>query len=163
VHALLLACLHRVAHHHNSQRLIWLYDIHLLLCRLSPVEHTAFVTMATEKRLRAICDSSLQLAHHCLSTPLPSGLTTAGQPGDVAVTTEATACFLHARRRWHDLWADLWALPGWSNKWQLLAQQVVPSPAYMLSRYATTRRTLLPALYCHRVLLGLWRLWQRTC
>ncbi len=38
VHALLLACIHRVAHHHNSRCLIWLYDIHLLVSRLTSDE-----------------------------------------------------------------------------------------------------------------------------
>src|SRR5207237_9649788 len=30
VDALLLGCIHRVVHHHDNERLIWLYDIHLL-------------------------------------------------------------------------------------------------------------------------------------
>jgi hypothetical protein len=34
-HALLLACVHPVMHHHNQVRLIWLYDVHLLASQLS--------------------------------------------------------------------------------------------------------------------------------
>src|SRR5258706_549013 len=39
VDALLLACIHRVAHHHDSDRLVWLVDIHLLRARMSGPEH----------------------------------------------------------------------------------------------------------------------------
>src|SRR5947207_1841883 len=51
VDALLLACIHRVAHHHDSDRLIWLYDIHLLRQRISPAEQEAFWRRAAERRV----------------------------------------------------------------------------------------------------------------
>ena len=44
VHALLVACIHRVAHHRGTERLIWLLDIHLLASRLEEREWTALVS-----------------------------------------------------------------------------------------------------------------------
>jgi hypothetical protein len=38
VDALLVACVHRVAHHYDSDCLIWIYDIHLTAARLSSSE-----------------------------------------------------------------------------------------------------------------------------
>ena len=35
VNALVLACIHRLAHHQGRDRLVWLYDIHLLAGRLA--------------------------------------------------------------------------------------------------------------------------------
>ena len=60
--ALLLACMHRVAHHHDNERLIWLYDIHLLRERMSRDEHAAFWRLAAERRVVTICERSIALA-----------------------------------------------------------------------------------------------------
>ena len=62
VDALLLACIHRVAHHHDIERLIWLYDIHLLREAMSADEHARFWRLAAERRVVAICERSIELA-----------------------------------------------------------------------------------------------------
>lgn len=50
VDALLLACIHRVAHHHDSERLLWLYDIHLLASAMDRPAFERFAALAAEKR-----------------------------------------------------------------------------------------------------------------
>src|SRR5262249_39930102 len=62
VEALLLACIHRVAHHNGSLRLIWLYDIRLLAEALSSDDWQRFWITAAEKRTVAICLESLTVA-----------------------------------------------------------------------------------------------------
>jgi hypothetical protein len=161
--ALLLACLHRVAHHHNSERLIWLYDIHLLASRMTCEERTAFIRLATDKQLRAVCGRGLQLAQHCFATLLPEDLMAALYPPDGLAAAEATAgCLQTGQRRLHIVLAELRALPGWYNKIRLLKEHLFPPPAYLLGRYATTNRALLPVLYCHRVLKGALKLWRHA-
>src|SRR5262249_8171279 len=65
VHALLLACLHRATHKHNpwyahgvahygGNRLIWLYDIHLLATYFDHAEWDTFMQAAREKGLGAV-------------------------------------------------------------------------------------------------------------
>jgi hypothetical protein len=163
VHALLLACLHRVAHHHNSQRLIWLYDLHLLAQSLTCAEQGEFVRLAGHKHVRAICRHGLELAQHCFATPVAADLLAALRLPDDHATWEATARFLSPhQRRWQLLRADLHALPGWLNKVRLLQEHVLPPATYLLTHYGTTRRALLPVLYLHRALRGFWRLWQRA-
>jgi len=53
VDALLYACVHRVAHHFDSDRLIWLADIHLLRERMPREEHARFWALATEREVVA--------------------------------------------------------------------------------------------------------------
>lgn len=71
VDALLLACIHRAGHagetaqigdivRQGSDRLIWLYDIHLLIGGMSAAELDAFVELAAARQVRAICLNALQ-------------------------------------------------------------------------------------------------------
>jgi hypothetical protein len=62
VHALLLACIHRVAHHYNSDRLIWLYDIKLLAERFSGDDWQRVSAAAATKALTAVCRAGLDRA-----------------------------------------------------------------------------------------------------
>ena len=54
-HALLMACVHRVAHHFDPPTLIWLYDIHLLACSMSEEDAARFVALAMDSGLATIC------------------------------------------------------------------------------------------------------------
>ena len=71
-HALLLACLHRVAHHFDPPTLIWLYDIHLLASSMSEDDAARFVALAVDSGLAAICARGLALSQHHFRTPLPA-------------------------------------------------------------------------------------------
>jgi hypothetical protein len=71
-HALLLACLHRVAHHFDPPTLIWVYDIHLLASSMSEDETARFVRLAVDGGLAAICARGLGLAQHHFRTTLPA-------------------------------------------------------------------------------------------
>jgi hypothetical protein len=48
--------------------------------------------------------------------------------------------------------AEVGALPRWSARWQLLREHAFPPADYMLRKYETRRRWLLPALYVRRAL-----------
>ncbi len=59
VDALLLACVHRAAHHDLSDELLWLYDIHLLAQRFIAGEWGDFVARASRSQVRvAVCRRS---------------------------------------------------------------------------------------------------------
>ena len=73
-HALLMACLHRVAHHFDPPTLIWLYDIHLLASSMSEEDAARFVALAVDSGLAAICARGIALAQHHFRTPLPAAL-----------------------------------------------------------------------------------------
>lgn len=163
VQALLLACVHRVAHHYNSERLIWLYDIHLLASGMTHDELAAFVQLAVDRRLRAVCSSSLQLAQQRFATSLPVDFLQALHGHEHLHAEAATAHFLKPKqRRLHSLLGDLRALSGWRNKRRLLKEHLLPPAAYLLDRHATTNRAWLPLLYVQRALQGAWKLWQRA-
>lgn len=59
--SLMLACTH-IAQHRQWDRLIWLYDIHLLADRLDDDEVNGFISRCVDKRLASVCRHGLLLA-----------------------------------------------------------------------------------------------------
>ena len=159
-HALLLACLHPVMHHRNVDRLIWFYDIHLLVNRLAPFELERFATLAIDKRIAGICERQLTLTSACLHTRLPDVLSTRAAPS----TPEPSAVYLRTGRRWHhELWWSLRSLGGWRDRVRLVREVLLPSPQYMLNSYhlGASGVILLPVLYVHRSLHGTFKILTR--
>ena len=160
VQALILACIHRVAHHDNSDRLIWLHDIHLLARSLTPDAGEAVVQLATVKRLRAVCATGCRRAHARFATTSPQEwLRRLENPSDEA---EASAAFLKTRRNKVDmLISDLRMLDGSSRRARLIWEHVFPPPAYIRQAYGLGSPLLVPLCYAHRVAFGMSRWFSR--
>ena len=157
VDALLLACMHRSKHkqapyfvdgvaHYSGDRLIWLYDIHLLAQKLTQDEWHEFIDLATQKGLRAVCLEGLSLAQTCFSTPVPGevleALARPGQPEPIAQYMESSAL-----RR---LWMDFCAIDGWRYKLGFLTEKLFPPASYMLQQYPDAGSVWLPWLHLRR-------------
>ena len=154
VDALLLACIHRVAHHHDSDRLIWLYDIHLLRARMSRHEHAELWRRAAERRVVAVCDRSIELAEEWF------GRQPHQRPHSIP-DDEPSAAFLDRdRTRGAVLAADLRAL-GWRARLERLRDLALPPPAFMRAAFPRAPRAALPLLYVYRGARGVLRLFHR--
>ncbi len=160
VHALLLACAHPVMHHRNVERLIWLYDIRVLAGRLSRAEFARFAAVAVRKEVAAVCAHELRLAVSRVAAEVPPEVIAAlGAPGR---GEECTASYLAPGRRWgQELASNLRDLPRWRERLRLLREIAFPAPGYVLRAYgmaaAGLGRALLPALYLHRGVRGVWK------
>jgi hypothetical protein len=152
-HTLLLACLHRVAHHDDAGDLLWLWDIHLITSALSSEDRAPFLELAAGKKMRAICARGLRLAAECFETPGAAGLVAELQ--DHSAATEPTARFIGGRMRFFDIVrADLAATPAWRARVALIREHLFPSRRYMRSTYSRWPAALLPFAYAHRILHG---------
>lgn len=152
-HALLLACIHRVAHHANSDRLIWLYDIRLLVDGMSPdmLEHAAL--LAASKNLRSVCANGVGRSLELVGSGIPRpGIDRLLQPdGDGEATTE----FLRKdRAKVDELLSDLHALQGWGPRLRLIREHLLPPAAYMRQAYGFSNPILLPFAYAFRAVTG---------
>jgi hypothetical protein len=160
VHALLLACIHPAMHHRNEARLLWIYDVHLLVTRLTTAELQRFAALALETRVATVCAHQLALARARFGTALPASVI------DTLSTTslpEASARYLLRERRWHhEMVASIRALPGWRDRVQLAREVLLPNRQYMLLAYdipgGARGTAMLPALYAHRALYGAWKI-----
>jgi hypothetical protein len=154
VHALLLACVHRVAHHPGHEDPLWLYDIRLLSESLSGADAGEFVTYAAQRHVAAVCADSLRAAERDAGAHLPPALASWLDRAEWTRTHEPTAAFLGPRRDVDHLVSDLEALPTLTSRARLVWQHVFPRPDYMLQKYGARTRWLLPYLYLKRIVGG---------
>ena len=151
VDSLLLACVHRVAHHPDLEKPFWIEDIHLLASRLRPVEWQTFVARAADRSIRAICCQGLLRAQERFRTRIPADvLTTLSEKHG-----EPSAIFVRKGLRPVDrLASDLRSL-GTLAAARLVREHLFPPAEFMRAKYGVTRRALLPVYYIARVLSGI--------
>jgi hypothetical protein len=160
-HALLLACVHRIAHHYDSDSLIWLYDIHLLAASLDETQLRDFMRLVAAEPAASMCARSLSRARDQLGTPLSAELACLAASGfsrSSGRADDGMASRFGRRTRMVDvLFSDLKALPGWRRRLRLLRQHLAPPADYMRRRYGVSHSLLLPVLYVHRCVTGAWK------
>lgn len=157
VDALLLACIHRVAHHHDSDRLIWLVDIDLLRERMSREEHERFWHLAAAGRIVGVCTRSIAVTDAWLSrTPhdgagewLSDEERTREEPSRVFLDRDITRGGVMA--------SSLRALP-WPSRIQRLWQLAFPPREFMRKSFGSSN----PLMYCYRGVRGLLRLFRKA-
>ncbi len=162
VHALLFACMHRAGHanapyhvgdviYPGGDRLIWLYDIHLLVSRMSDAQLAEVVALAVSRRLKSVCREALERSRDCFGTLIPpqvaQGLRHSGP-------IEPAARYL-AGGRMLQMAGDFVALETWGRRARFLKELAFPSAAYMRMRYAEQTIRWLPVLYARRAVEGL--------
>ncbi len=154
VAALLLACLHRVAHHHGTDRLIWLYDIHLLIVNMPPVDQVRFAKLARIEGAARIAADNVAASHRFFGTTL-TGAAHSILRKAARGPAESSAYYLRAQRtRASDLWLDLRYCRSWPARLTLLKETLFPPANYVLGQRANPHPVLLPLYYASRILKG---------
>jgi hypothetical protein len=149
--ALLLACVHRAAHHEDDDTLLWLFDIHLLATSLEASDWRAFVDEAVMRGVAALCRRGLALAVERFGTELPAG-TLMRLSGRASAEPSARYLRRGVRPAAH-LIADVGALGPRAGA-RLLWEHLVPPASYMRAKYAASERAPLLALYLRRLVSG---------
>ena len=111
---LLHACIHRIAHGRNTERnrLIWLYDIHLLVGSLGANGLEQFREAAIQKAVGTLCADALEVVHSLFNTQLPEDFLPQLRKNQLR---EPSAKLIHSSKlRW--AWEDLRAQQGLKNR-----------------------------------------------
>ena len=155
VHGLLVACVHRAAHHADSDNVRLLYDISLIAKRFSVCEWDRFVAQAAAGEVRTICRRGFALATELFGPCVPDDVLRRLSTS----RAEPSAVFVSRRMNKFDvLRSDLRALPTWRDRLALLYEHAVPSGDYVRTAGGRPGRHL-PMLYIERFVRGLnaWR------
>jgi len=153
--ALTLACLHRAAHHRDSEELLWIYDIHLLAVSLSESDWNAVVATAEQGAAKALCARGLTLAIDRFRTPVPQQVMRRLDSRQRSTGREPSSVFLSKDLRLVDgLMSDLRSLPA-RARIRLLAEHLFPPADYIRARYHATSRLSLVFSYVRRIAAGL--------
>jgi hypothetical protein len=148
--ALLLACLHRAAHHRDSEELLWLYDIHLVAERLEERDWTVVIRASERGAVKAICARGLALVRDYFGSPIPARVMDAMADAH----GERSSIYLSKKVRLVDgLVADLRMLPL-RDCIRLLAEHACPPARYISQKYGLTSRGALLLFYARRLVTG---------
>jgi len=151
-HALLLAAMHRIAHHDGRNDLLWLMDIKLLCERIAPDDFVRVAELAVRGRVARITAVALQRAVDALDAVVPADVF-----ARLARTrhAEPSARFLAGNLLPSDvLFMDLQAIPSWRLRARLVAEHLFPPRDYMASKYGATTRTAMALAYLRRIVRG---------
>ena len=154
-HALLVACMHRVATIPlgGADRLIWLYDIYLLGRSFNTADWDNFLHQARIKSLCGTCVNSLRAAMAFFPVPVPEALLQQLEQGAAEEPFKPGM----GMKRWRFYLAVFRSVPGIGKKTRLLREHFFPRPAYLMEKYGTRSWIKLPFLYVHRIFSG----WKR--
>ena len=70
-----------------------------------------------------------------------------GAAEDVTITTPSS--------RWETILLDFKTLPNWKSRFLLLKEHLLPSPEFVLHKYNSSNRAVLPYFYIKRILQGI--------
>jgi hypothetical protein len=152
VDSVLIASVHRLAHHQGHDRLIWLWDLKLLTQSFDAAAWRTLGAIAAERGIAGLCLDALVQAHDRLGAPLPDVI---ARELERQAPGEASHRYLEGPVHKRDvLESDLRALTSWRDRWRLVREHAFPPADFIRQRYGVRNRIWLPALYLHRLLVG---------
>ena len=147
-HALLIACVHLVAHHPVNPVLLWLHDIARLA---EALDDRDAVTFRGGRRRRHQHSARGARSRGAIATNRRSPRSRSGPMRSPSRrrAERAGAARVPADQR---LWLDLRSCEGWRERFTLLREHVRPDPDYM--RATTAPTGWLPLAYARRAIAG---------
>lgn len=152
VDSLMLACMHRLGNQdHDRDRLIWLYDIHLLLSALSTDAVRELVALAGRRGISDACRDGILAArerfHTAVDADTLAGLAAGSVPSSLSARFGGTYLGL--------VIDDMVHLPDTRSRIGLLRELLFPEAQALLRRYGKSQNGWLPLLYVRHWLRGL--------
>jgi len=148
VHSLVIASVHRIAHHFDADDLAWLWDIHLLAQVLDTAAWTRVLALADQKQLSGVIARGLECAKLAFGD---AGCEEAILQLTRAARAEPAPPLLSSRSVLDVALGDAAALPTWTAKCELWRQHLFPPRWYMSARYPQCPSALLPLTYLYRI------------
>lgn len=149
-HALVIACVHRIAHHYDVDDLIWLWDIHRLAATLTNDEWTRVVELSRARQLSSAVRRGLERAREAFGGAavddvierLAADAPRAGRtrPGFGQQTTMLDVMV-----------SDLRTLRRATDRLRLVRDHLFPPLSYVREKYPRCPAALLPLAYAYRI------------
>ena len=134
---ILIACLHRLGHHPDEERLTWLYDIHLLCATLNPNDWDTLVNRAQNKNICCITLDALQICASVFDTSIPESTLNALDEAD-NLTEQSAFLLQRDRPQWQYFKHDIKSINGLQAKLGFIKETLFPSRDYLRHQMGTT-------------------------
>jgi hypothetical protein len=159
VDAIYHACIHRAVHiqspyyvedqaFRGGDRLIWLYDLHLMLPELTAADWAELILLCRAHDTADLCLDAVTETQRCLGAQLPSDVLDAlraeRQEG-------APKQFLVHSNRLQSLTSNLRAMPTMKDRLQYLLHLMFPPKAYMAAKYPDMARKPVALMHMRRI------------
>jgi hypothetical protein len=161
-HCLLHACLHLMAHHENSRRLIWLYDIKLILDKFTDQDMLQLLEFTHSRKIAKViltaidaCDTMFPIPVQELRAELEQ------QTGDQAGNVHPATDLLLEHTPAAILLSDWKQIKGMRNRLKWLKEHLFPKPEYIRQKFGVKSSPMLLIFYVWRIMKGSVRLFTR--
>ena len=153
------ALLHAIIHYYghfpgDRERLIWIYDMHLLCSQLTDACWSIFVQQCNTKKLEPLAIKALILTQASFNTYIPDPILHKLKQSPIKLNK------IEQRRLVATKWSRIeqfrsdWAALTLSQRCQLIREYLLPPSEFILAQNHSTNKLLLPYFYCKRLLLG---------
>jgi hypothetical protein len=150
-HSLVIACVHRIAHHHDVDDLIWLWDIHLLARSLSDEEWSRVIEVSRARHLSSAVRRGLERAQEAFGGDVETRVMAALAGETDAARTRPL--FGQQTTMLDVVVSDLKTL-GLRDRARLVRDHLFPPLSYVRQRYPRCPAVLLPLAYAYRIARG---------
>ncbi|MFO7641302.1 MAG: nucleotidyltransferase family protein [Candidatus Competibacteraceae bacterium] len=160
VHALLLACTHRIGHlpDGSADRLIWLNDIDRLARCFTEEHWRPFTALAEERGVCGPALDGLRAAQAWLATMAPEAVLRRLRAGADRERFDPR----QARSRWRFAWWIFRSLPSTAARLRWLGQHLFPEADYLRRKYDFQHPGWLPWFYGVRFARGIGKLLRQN-
>lgn len=139
-------------HHQDHVRLIWLYDLALLLTRRGQeIDWRAADAFAKQAALARPLRAMLDVTQARWGIALPPETQGLFRASPLALTERAVYAVTTTRFPEARMLSDALSTPGVGHKLDFVRRQLFPDAAYMRTRYKMSNDALLPIYYARRV------------
>lgn len=159
VHGLVHSCLHLLAHHYNSRKLIWLYDIKLIADRLDEKQQATLLRFSEEHRIAKMLHAALVSSNQAFSlnnNRLIEALSC--QCKQQNGNDHPATSLLQTQNRLTMMFRDWQQLQNNRQRRQWIRQNLLPSKQFMKNHYQFRSNFLLGFFYVWRIVRGSVRL-----
>jgi hypothetical protein len=150
--------IHASLNHQNAPRLLWLYDLALLLKQHgTEIDWDAALTFARASHVtRSMYEILIQVEQWWDVCAPPSFLASLSATR-IGVNERIAFALMAANRNEARALSDALATPGAVNKLRYAARHLFPAPAYMTQHYRIPHPALLPLYYARRIVESSWK------
>ena len=156
-HMLIHAVLHLVGHHNDHRRLIWLYDIHLILQSFSDSDRKQVLDIASEKGISGVLRQVVQEVNQCFKSD-DVGLCEQLQKSAEAERTHPIGNYLEDSTKSAQDLRDFLHIKGFKPRMAWLKHHFFPNLSYIQKKYNCPNKFVAVWFYLWRILSGSVRL-----
>ena len=163
VDALLHAIIHYYGHFPDDrERLIWIYDMHLLCTQLTPDCWKDFLKQCHARKLDPFALKALSLTHSTFNTQLPEPILHTLMHSPIKLKK------IEQRRLDASRWSRIeqfqsdWAALTGRQRCRLIKEYLLPSSDFILAQNQSDNKFLLPYFYCKRLFQGSIRIIRKS-